>query len=200
MADELRFGILGCGLMGQEHIRNLLLTGASVEVIVEPNAGMRDRILALIPHVRFVDSLDALLACRELDALVIATPNYQHADQLLEIFAKSSLPVLVEKPLVTQLDQIDVIRQGAAEYSAPIWVGMEYRFMPPMQNFREQLQAGAIGDLKMLSIREHRFPFLDKVGDWNRFNARTGGTLVEKCCHFWDLMRLTLRRAGRYNH
>lgn len=42
----------------------------------------------------------------------------------------------------------------------------------------------------MLTIREHRFPFLSKVGDWNRFNANTGGTFVEKCCHFFDLMRL----------
>lgn len=40
----------------------------------------------------------------------------------------------------------------------------------------------------MLSIREHRFAFLPKVGDWNRFNAKTGGTMVEKCCHFFDLM------------
>ena len=43
--------------------------------------------------------------------------------------------------------------------------------------------------LHMLSIREHRFPFLQKVDDWNRFNKNTGGTLVEKCCHFFDLMR-----------
>jgi predicted dehydrogenase len=40
----------------------------------------------------------------------------------------------------------------------------------------------------MLSIREHRFPFLQKVGNWNRFTENTGGTLVEKCCHFFDLM------------
>ena len=45
----------------------------------------------------------------------------------------------------------------------------------------------------MLSIREHRFPFLSKVGDWNRFNRNTGGTFVEKCCHFFDLMRLILQ-------
>jgi predicted dehydrogenase len=44
----------------------------------------------------------------------------------------------------------------------------------------------------MLSIREHRYPFLDKVGAWNRFDANTGGTFVEKCCHFFDLMRLIL--------
>ena len=45
----------------------------------------------------------------------------------------------------------------------------------------------------MLTIREHRFPFLPKIGDWNRFNRNTGGTLVEKCCHFFDLMRLILK-------
>ena len=45
----------------------------------------------------------------------------------------------------------------------------------------------------MLSIREHRFPFLVKVGDWNRFAVNTGGTMVEKCCHFFDLMRLIVR-------
>ena len=42
----------------------------------------------------------------------------------------------------------------------------------------------------MLTIREHRYPFLDKVGQWNRFGENTGGTLVEKCCHHFDLMRL----------
>ena len=45
----------------------------------------------------------------------------------------------------------------------------------------------------MLTIREHRFPFLHKVDNWNRFNIKTGGTFVEKCCHFFDLMRLILQ-------
>ena len=48
------------------------------------------------------------------------------------------------------------------------------------------------GDFKMLTITEHRFPFLQKVGDWNRFNENSGGTFVEKCCHFFDLMRLII--------
>jgi myo-inositol 2-dehydrogenase / D-chiro-inositol 1-dehydrogenase len=52
------------------------------------------------------------------------------------------------------------------------------------------VHAERIGRLQMLSIREHRFPFLPKVGDWNRFSRNTGGTMVEKCCHFFDLMRL----------
>ncbi|CAI0418034.1 unnamed protein product [Linum tenue] len=42
----------------------------------------------------------------------------------------------------------------------------------------------------MVSIKDDRLPFLVKVHNWNRCNANTGGTLVEKCCHFFDLMRL----------
>jgi predicted dehydrogenase len=69
---------------------------------------------------------------------------------------------------------------------------MEYRYMPPIAALVAEAEA-ATGGVRMLSIREHRFPFLPKVGGWNRFDARTGGTFVEKCCHFFDLMRLILR-------
>jgi predicted dehydrogenase len=54
----------------------------------------------------------------------------------------------------------------------------------------EEVRGGSVGRLVMLTIREHRFPFLVKVGNWNRFSSNTGGTMVEKCCHFFDLMRL----------
>jgi predicted dehydrogenase len=65
--------------------------------------------------------------------------------------------------------------------------------MPPAARFIADVHDGRIGRLKMLAIREHRFPFLKKVGDWNRFSENTGGTMVEKCCHFFDLMRLIVR-------
>ena len=55
-----------------------------------------------------------------------------------------------------------------------------------------RLRSGGVGDLRMFSVREHRFPFLRKVGNWNRFSRNTGGTLVEKCCHFFDLMNLAV--------
>ena len=50
----------------------------------------------------------------------------------------------------------------------------------------------AAGRVQQVTIREHREPFYPKVGDWNRFSANTGGTLVEKCCHYFNLMDLIL--------
>ena len=69
---------------------------------------------------------------------------------------------------------------------------MEYRYIAPVARLLDEVRNGTIGRLRMFAIREHRFPFLHKIGDWNRFNEKTGGTLVEKCCHFFDLMRLVV--------
>lgn len=186
----LRYGIIGCGMMGQEHLRNIaLLQDASVAAIFEPDPGMRAAAAGMVPEAALVGSVAELLAVAEVNCLLIASPNHLHLQQLEEIARIRPLPVLCEKPLFT--DPTDAPRLAAlrAAYPAPIWVAMEYRYMPPVAHLLQQAQA-ATGGVKMLTIREHRFPFLTKVGDWNRFNRNTGGTLVEKCCHFFDLMRL----------
>ncbi len=190
-ANAVRYGIIGCGMMGQEHLRNIaLLPGASVSCIFEPDDGMASGSLALAPGARRVGSLAEVVTSPDVDCLLIASPNFRHADQLREIAALRPLPVLLEKPACTNLEDVRDLAALGRAYPAPIWVAMEYRYMPPVARLSEEVHhAEHTGPLKMLSIREHRFPFLVKVGDWNRFNRYTGGTLVEKCCHFFDLMR-----------
>jgi len=169
-----RYGIIGCGMMGQEHLRNIaLLPDTCVTAIFEPDADMRARSAALAPQAKFYDSLAELLQCDDIDCLVIASPNFRHAEQLKAIAAERILPILVEKPLFTTPNDADIITKLERDYPAPIWVAMEYRYMPPIATFLNQAQS-VTGGIKMLSIREHRFPFLEKVGDWNRVNRNTG--------------------------
>ena len=188
----LDYAIAGAGMMGQEHIRNIaLLDGARVSAIFEPDPAMRAAALALAPGAAAAESLGALLETGP-GALLVASPNDLHARQLGEVLRARPLPVLMEKPLYT--DPADAPRMAALAEAAPapVWVAMEYRYMPPIAALIAQAEE-ATGGIRMLTIREHRFPFLDKVGAWNRFSDRSGGTLVEKCCHFFDLMRLILR-------
>ncbi len=190
--DTVNYGVIGTGMMGQEHLRNLaLVPGARVAAILEPDAEQRARALAIVPAAQVCEGLAELLAVEELDALVIASPNHLHVSQLEDIAARRPLPLLVEKPLYTCAADVPRLLAFEAAYPAPVWVAMEYRYMPPIATFLEALEH-ATGGAKMLTVREHRFPFLDKVGNWNRFNRTSGGTLVEKCCHFFDLMRLAL--------
>ena len=188
-----RYGIIGCGMMGQEHLRNIRLQpDAAVAAIYEPNAEMAERAAQFAPDAAFVAGLDALLGRTDLDCLVIASPNFRHVEQLERIAARVSLPILCEKPLYTDPADERRVRALAETYKAPIWVGMEYRYMPPMAALIERAP-GVTGGIRMLSIVEHRHAFLQKVDNWNRFNDLSGGTLVEKCCHFFDLMRHILK-------
>ncbi len=192
MTRPVRYGMIGCGMMGQEHIRNIaLLPGATVAAIFEPDAGMQAIARSLVPEAQFVDSLSEVLAIEALDVLLIVSPNFLHLGQIEEILATRPLPLLVEKPLFTAPEDAARVEQLIADYPQTIWVAMEYRYMPPIAKFLNEVQS-ATGGIRMLTIREHRFPFLTKVGDWNRFSRNTGGTLVEKCCHFFDLMRLAI--------
>jgi myo-inositol 2-dehydrogenase / D-chiro-inositol 1-dehydrogenase len=192
--NKLSYAILGSGMMGHEHIRNILLQeNTEVTAVADPNTKMRETAIAFSGGKArgFTDYRD-LLASKLADVLVIASPNYTHIDVLADAM-NCGLPILVEKPLCTTLEDCNKILELAKDYPAPIWVGMEYRYMPPVELLIRAVHDFKIGNLKMLSIKEHRFPFLNKVNDWNRFSIKTGGTLVEKCCHFFDLMRLITR-------
>ena len=192
MVKQVNYGMIGCGMMGQEHLRNiLLLPDSRIAAIYEPDANMRRAAARIAPEAGFVRSLGELLDL-PLDCIVISSPNIAHVRQLEQIAQRLPIPVLVEKPLFTCPADRARIERLIQTCRAPIWVAMEYRYMPPIARFLERLDP-ATGGLKMLTIREHRFPFLHKVGAWNRFNRSSGGTLVEKCCHFFDLMRLATR-------
>ncbi len=191
MTRVINYGLIGCGMMGQEHLHNIgLLEGARVAAIFEPDPAMANAAKAIAPDAVMAGSVQELLAVSELDCLVIASPNHLHVEQICEIAQMRPLPLLVEKPLFTDPQDAARMERLQRDYPHPIWVAMEYRYMPPIAALIEKI--GETGGVRMLTIREHRFPFLEKVGNWNRFNRNTGGTFVEKCCHFFDLMRLIL--------
>lgn len=190
----IRYGLIGSGMMGQEHIRNINLLGdCEVAAIADPDEGMRALSVKTAggTATAYADYKD-MISCGAVDALVIVSPNDTHHAILMDIL-DTPLPILCEKPLCTTSAHCREVLAKAERRTAPVWVAMEYRFMPPVQRLLSEIRNGTAGLPRMMAIREHRFPFLPKVGDWNRFSLRTGGTLVEKCCHFWDLMRLTLQ-------
>ena len=193
----MRYGIIGTGMMGQEHMRNIaLLPNAEIAALADPDpamlaaAGELARSLGHGPHI-FAHHDNLLARERALDALVIAAPNHLHHSIMLDAL-ETGLPILCEKPLAVTLEDAWDLVAHAEDRAAPAWVAMEYRYMPPVATLLDTMRDGTIGQVKMFSIREHRFPFLPKVGGWNRLNEHTGGTMVEKCCHFFDLMRVAL--------
>jgi myo-inositol 2-dehydrogenase / D-chiro-inositol 1-dehydrogenase len=193
----MRYAIIGCGMIAQEHIRNLaLIPDAEVVAIAEPVADCvamtKASLGAAGEGLRVYPDAATLAKDGNIDAVIVSSPNFTHR-KILEPLFDTGLHILCEKPLATTLDDAKWVAAKAAAHQGIFWTAMEYRFMPPAAAFIEQVHAKRIGRLQMLSIREHRFPFLPKIGDWNRFSENTGGTMVEKCCHFFDLMRLIIQ-------
>ena len=195
MAAPLRYAVVGSGMMGHEHIRNVaLLDEAEVVAIADPHSESRWWAQQVSPRkLREYEGVDALLEDEEVDAYVVASPNHTHRAVLEPIF-ETGKHVLCEKPLCTSVEDAKWVVDQVEHHPGVFQVAMEYRYMAPVARLVKEVQAGRIGTPRMLAIREHRFPFLPKVGDWNRFARNTGGTFVEKCCHFFDLMRLVIGR------
>jgi predicted dehydrogenase len=192
---SIRYGVIGTGMMGVEHIENIrALADAEVTAVADPMPSSIEAACRATGHgvATFVDHRE-LLASGLCDAVVIASPNHTHIDVLPDALA-TDLHLLVEKPLCTTVADCErVLALAAARPAGAItWMAMEYRYMPAAAELIRLVHGGAVGTARMVAIREHRFPFLDKVGNWNRFTANTGGTLVEKTCHFFDLMNLVL--------
>ena len=190
----IRYGIIGTGMMGCEHIRNIAaLDDVVVSAVADPHPeSLRWAQLACgesAAEVAVYADYHELLEQADVDAVVVASPNHTHAEVMDAIFAGDK-HVLLEKPMCTTLDDCRRVAAAAEGHAGVVQVGLEYRYMPQISHFLREL--ASVGDIKTLFIREHRHPFLPKVGDWNRFTRNTGGTLVEKCCHFFDLMNLVM--------
>jgi predicted dehydrogenase len=195
----LKYAIIGSGMMGLEHIRNLCeIPNTQIVAVCDPHTPSLEkarRALNRIEGVRYFANFKDLLANCIADVVVIATPNHTHAQIVSEVLLTGK-HLLIEKPLCTTVSDCEklISQQANGTFeNQVVWVGLEYRYMAPTARVLQEIDKGTVGAVKMISIREHRYPFLEKVDDWNRFNANTGGTLVEKCCHFFDLMCLVAK-------
>ena len=193
---RFRLVIIGTGAMGQEHMRVAALLGrARIHGIYDTQSLSMDTAEANFlslqsqPLVRYNDLSSA---CNDpaADALLICTPNHTHFD-VLRTAMQSNKPIFLEKPMATELqDAAEIVRANEADESF-IQIGLQYRYKPQyLEAFREALDNRALGQIKTVSVSEYRPPFLDKVDQWNKFARLSGGTLVEKCCHYFDLINL----------
>lgn len=187
------YGIIGTGMMGREHIRAVLQLDQA-EIIGLCDSHPKSLELGVAEVVRsgsktpktFSDAA-ALANDPDVDAILVCTPNFTHRSVFDEVKA-SGKPIFLEKPMATTLNDALYLAEEALSYPAPIQLGMQYRYKSQYQLALSALERGELGSVKMISVCEYRPPFLSKVREWNKFSKYSGGTLVEKCCHYFDLM------------
>lgn len=127
--QPLKLAVVGVGALGKHHARILSgMAGVRLAAVAElnPTAG---REIAEKCRSRWVadyrDILDAI------DAAVIAVPTFAHLDVAGD-FLRAGIPVLVEKPIASDVEQARQIVELAAEHGTLLQVGHVERFNPAM--------------------------------------------------------------------
>ncbi|WP_026546845.1 Gfo/Idh/MocA family oxidoreductase [Paenarthrobacter nicotinovorans] len=150
----IRVGVIGAGIMGADHIRNLSTTigGAEVTFVADLDAG---RAAAASPaSARITTDPSELINSSEVDAVVVASHDSTHAGLVLECF-EAMTPVLCEKPLApTLLESLEVVAADADMVAATgtslLSLGFMRRFDPGYVALRSAVETRSQGEPLMV--------------------------------------------------
>src|SRR5438477_3546878 len=191
----IRVGIIGSGFMGATHAK--AAESASSVQLVAIAGGRRSSRLASDFHVAMEASPEALIQRHDIDAVVLATPHYVHAEHGL-LALRSGKHVLIEKPLATSLEDCDALIDSARQSGCSLAVGFHQRFRNNNKLARSLLQSGALGDVQaaQVSMISSMDPLLADAGfegswDW-WLDPRSIGDILNTGPHAFDLLRWLL--------
>ena len=180
-----RLGLLGAGRIGKVHAKAISANaGARLVAVADafPAAAT-----ALADHYGCeVRSIAAILAAKDIDAVVICTPTDTHAD-LIEKFARAGKAIFCEKPIDLSLARVKACLKVVRDSKAVLMVGFNRRFDPHFSAVRAAIDAGTIGAVEMVTIisRDPGAPPYDYI-------TRSGGIFRDMTIHDFDMARFML--------
>ncbi|MBC8873107.1 MAG: Gfo/Idh/MocA family oxidoreductase [Planctomycetes bacterium] len=182
--EPVGYGIVGLGQVAMKgHIPELLrIPETHITALCDLSGEALAQAASLVAGAKTYDDFDAMLEDEDVEVVLIATPNWLHAEQAIRAF-KAGKHVFLEKPIGVDLDECDAILRAWSDSGRLLQIGHELRHANLMRAMREKIDEGMIGQVQMVVVQEYRFPLLP---GW-RQTAKTGGVMLEKNSHFFDL-------------
>jgi len=190
----MRWGIIGLGDIAERNFTPALALAADSELVsvVSRNIDKARAYAAKHKVPRAFDSLDAMLADPELDAVYIASPNGLHAEQTIAA-ARAGKHVLCDKPMALTVADCEGMIRACEDNNVRLGVAFRNRYHPAHVDTRRHIMAGALGEIQMASAQL----FVGGVrGHWQgwRIDPVLGGSgsIVGQAVHPVDLLRFIL--------
>jgi predicted dehydrogenase len=142
--------VVGCGSIGQRHLRCFLKTGRAQIAVSDTNAALLQKVRQEFNVASFASPHEGLASGR-FDGVVICTPAHTHIEIALASLRRGSA-VLIEKPLSVGLKEIDGFKVEVSKANAFVGVAYVYHFIPAIQEARRLLQSGALGKPLQVSV------------------------------------------------
>jgi myo-inositol 2-dehydrogenase/D-chiro-inositol 1-dehydrogenase len=178
----ISIGLLGCGRIGEVHARSLLrLEGARLAAVSDavPEAAQR---IAARTGAETRDT-EAIIAARDIDAVIVATPTTLHYDQL-HALAAAGKAILCEKPIDLSSERADECRRAVEAAGVPFMTAFNRRFDPHFSHLVARLRDGAIGEVEMVLITSR-----DPAPPPIPYIEASGGLFRDMTIHDFDMAR-----------
>ena len=175
--------------MGSSHLRLFhedCSRDAIAVAICAGNPGNIARAKKIAPDAELIKNERKLIGA-DLDAVVISSPNFTHVPLALETL-KSGKHLFLEKPVGITPSECRKLLRASQKSDRILMIGHELRYSPYFVKLKKLVDAGAIGRPHMTWCKEFRGPFQPKSRNWIQDRRRSGGCLVDKNCHHFDLM------------
>ena len=143
---KLGVGVLGVGEMGKRHAENLrrLVPEARLVAIADASAERARQVAAELEIENWHGSLESMLERKDIDAVLIATPDKFHA-QAVETAVRAGKDVLCEKPLALNLPDAYAALDAVSKSGRRLQVGFMRRYDPAYAAAMKRIEAGEIG-------------------------------------------------------
>jgi predicted dehydrogenase len=185
--DRIRLGGVGPGDRGSGRVASAQKLGAEIVALADVNKGMLDlaqKKLAAPVEKTYVDYND-LLARKDIDGVIIATPDHLHHDCLLAA-VKAGKDVYIEKPLARTIEEGESMVAAVKGTKQIVQVGNQRRSGEHFKHAREIVASGGIGEIRFVRIWDFRYRpvdpyikrgkdpslFAPELIDWPRFLGR----------------------------
>lgn len=144
--QRLGVGVLGVGEMGKHHAENIrrLVPEARLVAVADAAAERARQVASELEIEHSYCGLEAMLECKDLDAVLIATPDKFHA-QAIVLAARAGKNILCEKPLAVNLADAYAALEAVAEAHVRLQIGFMRRYDPAYAAAMKRIEAGEIG-------------------------------------------------------
>ena len=196
--SSVRVGIIGVGNMGSAHARTLLsgtIKGAELVAVCDIREMMRDWVSEqLSPTLAFWTNAEEMLSSGTVDAVILATPHYDHARQAALAFG-AGIHVLVEKPAGVYTRQVREMNEAAAQSGSVFSIMYNQRTNPLYIKLKALISSGELGEIRRLNwiiTNWYRSQSYYDSGGWRAtWSGEGGGVLINQCPHQLDLLQWT---------
>lgn len=132
---------------------------------------------------------ERMIAEQQPDTVIVTTPDYLHHEYIVAAL-KAGRNVMTEKPMTVDLAKLRAVLEAQQQSGKRLTVTFNYRYTPARTQLKDLLMSGVIGEITAVDFRWYldRVHGADYFRRWHRYKEKSGGLLVHKSTHHFDLM------------